>query len=101
MDKNRLYAVSEQVGGLLWGIIALVGFISTKMWNLTLLRITAYLLILLGLYYLAIYFYFKKAPVLMGVSDKSKIAIVGNFIICALLFLGAISILIYTKNFSP
>ena len=95
MDKNRLYTISQNIGAFMWGIALLSGLIGVKWGKTILMHISAYTLILIGLYGIGFYLYFKRAPVLVGVSPKSMVAIVGNFIISALLFYAAYYILIH------
>jgi len=93
IGTDKLYSIRNYFETFLWVLIFVIGFIGLYKQNNNLLRITAYLLIFLGIYWIITSIYFKKSPVLRGVSDKSKIAIVGTLVLTALLFYAAYYIL--------
>jgi len=93
--KNKLYDFRNYGEILLWVLVFLFGYLSTYTKKSIFIQLTAYSLISLGIYLIVTYLYFKKSPILKGISPTSKISIVGTFILSGLLFYAAYWILIH------
>jgi len=93
MENAQLYRLRNYGETTLWLLAALLAIIGVKMNQPLLVKASAYVLIILAVYLICTYLYFKKSPVLRGVSATSKLAIVGTFVLAALLFLAAYYIL--------
>jgi hypothetical protein len=86
MEKNKLYSICNNIGAAIWVIVIFLGFLGNATKQALIIYITAYCLIVLGIYQIALCLYFKKSSLLKGISPTSKIAIVGTYVISALLF---------------
>lgn len=89
MNKNKLYEYRNYGERILWILILIIGYAGIYTKKTIFFSILAFLLVFLGVYFITTLLYFKKSPVLKGVSDKSKISIVGTYIFSALLFYAA------------
>jgi len=94
-NDDGSYHLLNYIGTGLYVLVIIFGITGIITRRNLFLHIAAYILILIGVYSIALYIYFKKTPILKGISDKSKIAVVGEFILSALLFYTAYWILIH------
>jgi hypothetical protein len=86
MNKLELYELRKRIETGLWILLLIIGFIGVITKVVFWYKVVAYLLIIIGLYIDLSCIYFRKSPVLRGASHKSKIAIVGTFIVSLILF---------------
>ena len=93
ISSDNPYSFRNYIEFFLWLVVILLSLVGLIKRNNILLQLTAYTLVFLGIYLIITYLYFKKSPILSGISPTSKISIVGTFILAALLFYFAYYIL--------
>ena len=72
MNKDNYYERCQLLGALMWIVAAISGSIGIEWKNNSIIRFSAYMFILIGLYSIAFYLYFKRAPVLKGISPSKN-----------------------------
>ena len=92
MDNNRFYEISNYIGTFLYVLMIILVIIGSIL-NRTLLRFSAYVFIIIGVYGIWIHIYFKKSSIIRGVSPTSKIQILGTISQAGLCFYFAYYIL--------
>ena len=91
MESTKLYTIRIYIETFLWILTAVSGLIYESNSNVVYARIFAYLLIIIGIFWISTLLYFKKSPIFRATLDDSKFAIYGTFLAAAfLVYLGYI-----------